>query len=93
MPPASGAQYAPARAAATAGDESVFGSFDLVRGLAADLADAFEDVVDAMDVGLAEEAAMGVHRDRAAELDVAGLHEVDALAGFAEAVAEPSPSS
>ena len=57
---------------------------------AADLAHAFEDVVQAVDVRLAEQAAVGVHRQPALELDVAVGDEVARLARPAEARSPPA---
>src|SRR5258707_12947260 len=58
---------------------------DLVDGGASDLPHALDDVVEAVDVSLAEQAALRVHRERAAELDVAIFDEVAGLAAPAEA--------
>ena len=52
----------------------------LVHRRAAHLAHAFGDAVHAVDVGLAELAAVGVDRQPAAELDRAVAHEVLGLA-------------
>ena len=60
-------------------------SVGLVGGRAADQAHALGDAVHAVDVGLAELAAVGVDREAAAELDVAVADEVLRLAAPAEA--------
>ena len=71
--------------AAAGGDEHVGDVGHLVGGGAAHLAHRFDDVVDPVDVGLAEQAAVGVDRERAVELDVAVGDEVLRLAAAAEA--------
>src|SRR3954470_24978970 len=70
-------------AAAVAGDDVEAGVLDLALGLdlaALQLANALHDVEHALDVGLAEQAAVGVHGQFAAELDAAALHPGAALA-------------
>ena len=57
---------------------------DLVGARAADLADALDDVVHAVDVALGQVAAAGVDRQAAAELDGAARRERAALALGAE---------
>jgi len=50
------------RAAAAGGDQHVASAVDLVGGRASQLTHAFDDVVHAVDVALAKESAIGVHR-------------------------------
>src|SRR3954451_9612281 len=69
----------------SAGDEHVVdGLGGLVDGGAADQPDAFGDPVDPVDVALAELTAVGVDRQAAVELEVAGGDEVLGLAAAAE---------
>lgn len=69
------------------GDETGRGAGDLGGAGAAQLFDALVDEVEAVDVGLAEPAAPGVHRQPPADLQRAALGERAALAAPAEAVA------
>src|SRR4051794_14629480 len=70
--------------AATGGHQHVLGAVDLVRCSAAHLAHALEDVVHPVDVRLAEEPTVGIHRELAADLDVAAGDEIGGLARAAE---------
>src|SRR5262249_56676656 len=63
----------------------VRGVGDRVHGRAADLTNRLRDAVHAVDVRLAELAAVRVERQAAADLDVPVLHEVFGLAARAEA--------
>src|SRR3954452_22000721 len=65
--------------------EDVFRGFHLVGGGASHLAHAFEDVVHPVDVRLAEQPTVGVHRDLAAHLDVAAGDEVGGFTRSADA--------
>src|SRR5262249_31326019 len=73
------------RDAGRAGDERRLAAGHLVHRRAADLADAFEDQIEAVHVGFRQAAARRQHRERAAELDAAGLGERAALPALAEA--------
>src|SRR3954454_25377507 len=66
-------------------DHHVLGVGNLIGGDAADLAHGFEVVVDTVDVGLTEQAAVGVERDLAAQFDVAVANEVLGFARSTEA--------
>ena len=57
---------------------------DLIRGGGPDLPDAFEEIVDAVDVAFAEEPTMGVEGQRAVQLAGTGPDEVVGLASTAE---------
>ena len=72
------------RHAGTGGDEHVLDVGHLVHRRAAQLAHALGDAVHAVDVGLAELAAVGVDRQPAADLDRAVGDEVLGLAPAAE---------
>ena len=65
--------------------QHVLDVFHLVRRRAPDLADGFRHEIHAVDVGLADQAAIRRERDRAVESDVAVLDEGRGLAGLAEA--------
>src|SRR3984957_10278814 len=67
-----------------AGHERIGQVLDLVRGRSAQLPHRLRDVVHAVDVSLADQATVGVHRQRATDLYVATLHEVLRLALAAE---------
>src|SRR5262249_43617836 len=72
---------APAR-----GDQGGFRSGNLVRGGTAYLANPFEQIVHAMDVTLAEQTAMRVHRQRTARADMAFADEVLGFARTAKSM-------
>src|ERR1700755_352418 len=67
------------------GDQDGAVAGDLVDRGAADLADRLGDAVHAVDIGLAELAAVRVERQPAAQLDRAAGDEVPGLAARAEA--------
>src|SRR5690242_21960491 len=71
--------------AGAGGDQDGAVAGDLVDRGAADLADGFGDAVHAVDVGLAELAAVRVDREAAVDLDRAVGDEVPGLAAAAEA--------
>src|ERR1700733_804213 len=71
--------------AGAGGDQDRAVARDLVDRGAADLADRLGDAVHAVDVGLAQLAAVGVERQAAAQLDRAAGDEVAGLAAGAEA--------
>src|SRR5262245_49139042 len=71
---------------APAGHRDALRILDLPRAaVAAQLLHRLDHVIDAGDVRLGEKAAVGVDRERAAELDAAVLDEVADLAARAEA--------
>src|SRR5690348_6423555 len=71
--------------AGAGGDQHVLDVGDLVVRRAADLAHGLGDAVHAVDVRLAELAAVGVEGEAATQLDVAAGHEVLGLTPTAEA--------
>src|SRR5690349_7027477 len=81
----SGQDQAAGGDAGARGDQDRAVAGDLVDRGAADLADRFGDAVHAVDVGLAELAAVRVDRQAAAQLDGVAGDEVPGLAAPAEA--------
>src|SRR5271167_3498274 len=82
---ASGQDQAAGGDAGAGGDQDGAVAGDLVDGGAADLADRLGDAVHAVDVGLAQLAAVGIDRQAAVQLDRAAGDEIPGLAAPAEA--------
>src|SRR5215470_3070396 len=75
------------RGAAVAGDQTELRAGDLtLAGLAAQLADGFADVAEPGEMSLGDQPSGGVRRQRAAEIEAAGLDEAPDLLRRAEAV-------
>ncbi len=82
-----------AQTAAMAADDAGFSVFHLALGfdfIAAQLAHGLGDVQHAFDVRLREQAAVGIHRQLAADLDAAVFDEILAFAFLAESHNPPT---